>query len=84
MNTLKRIAGILWIIAGPAAIYYLARTAVAEINKKPVIDTKIQWAVFIIVFIPIAIGIMIFGYYALRGEYDHLPQSSAEIDAQGK
>ena len=79
MNTLKRIAGILWVIAGPLAIYYLVKTAVDEINKKPVIDTKIQWAVFVIVFIPIAIGIIIFGFYAIKGEYDHLPDSSADI-----
>jgi len=79
MNALKRIAGILWIIAGPLAIYYLARTAISEINKKPVIDTKIQWAVFVIVFIPIAIGIMIFGVYAIKGQYDHLPDRSADI-----
>jgi len=79
MNTIKRIAGVLWIILGPLAIYYLVKTAIGEINKKPVIDTKIQWAVFVIVFIPIAIGIMIFGYYAIKGEYDHLPESSTEI-----
>jgi purine-cytosine permease-like protein len=79
MNTIKRIAGVLWVILGPLAIYYLVKTAIGEINKKPVIDTKIQWAVFIIVFTPIAIGIMIFGYYAIKGEYDHLPKSSAEI-----
>ena len=79
MNTLKRIAGIIWIILGPVAIYYLVKTGIAETHKKPVIDTKIQWAVFVIVFIPIAIGIMIFGYYAIKGEYDHLPESSAEI-----
>ncbi len=79
MNALKRIAGILWIIAGPLAIYYLVRTAISEINKRPVIDTKIQWAVFVIVFMPIAIGIIIFGFYAIKGEYDHLPDSSADI-----
>jgi hypothetical protein len=79
MNVLKRIAGILWIVAGPLAIYYLVRTAIEEINKKPVIDTKIQWAVFVIVFIPIAIGIIIFGVYALKGQYDHLPDRSADI-----
>jgi len=79
MNTLKRIAGILWIIAGPLGIYYLVKTAVDEINKKPVIDTKIQWAVFVIVFIPIAVGIIIFGFYAIKGEYDQLPSISADI-----
>jgi len=70
MNIIKKIAGILWIILGPAAIWYLLKTAAAEISKKPVIDTKIQWAVFIIVFIPIAMGMVLFGYYALKGEYD--------------
>jgi len=50
-----------------------------EMEKKPVIDTKIQWLVFIIVFIPIAIGLILFGVFALKGEYDHLPESSAEI-----
>jgi hypothetical protein len=32
-----------------------------------------------VVFIPIAIGMVLFGYYALKGEYDHLPESSDEI-----
>jgi len=79
MNAIKKFAGILWILAGPLAIYYLVKTGAAEIAKKPVIDTKIQWGIFIIIFIPIAIGLMIFGYYALQGEYDSLPESSKEI-----
>ena len=79
MNLLKRIAGIIWIAAGPAALYYLVRTAASEISKKPLIDTKIQWGIFVGVFIPIAIGIMIFGFYAVKGEYDRLPGSSKEL-----
>jgi purine-cytosine permease-like protein len=79
MNYVKRILGIVWILLAPLAIYYLVKTALHEIEKKPIIDTKIQWLVFIIVFIPIAIGLIIFGYFALKGEYDHLPESSAEI-----
>ncbi|WP_205508470.1 DUF6814 family protein [Longitalea arenae] len=79
MNQLKRWLGIVWIILGPVTIYYLIKTAAEEINKKPVLDTKIQWAVFIIIFIPIAIGMVIFGYYALKGEYDRLPENSKEI-----
>jgi len=79
MNTLKKIAGIVWILMGPAAIFYLIKTAAEEIAKKPVIDTKIQWIVFVVIFIPIAIGLMIFGWYALKGEYDRLPVSSEEI-----
>ena len=64
---------------GPVACFYLIKTALHEVLIKPTIDTKIQWGVFVGVFIPIAIGIMLFGYYALRGEYDHLPQSSDEL-----
>ena len=80
MNSIKRYAGLLWMIMGPVAIFYLIKTAAEEIIKKPVIDTKIQWVVFVAIFIPIAIGLMIFGWYALKGEYDHLPESSAEVE----
>ncbi len=79
MNNIKRWLGIVWMILGPVAIYFLIKTAAEEIAKKPVLDTKIQWAVFVIVFLPIAIGMIIFGYYAIKGEYDHLPESSKEI-----
>lgn len=70
MNRIKKFFGIVWLLLGPVAVFYLIKTAAAEIAKKPVIDTKIQWGVFVVVFIPIAIGLMIFGYYALKGEYD--------------
>ena len=66
-------------LLGPVAIFFLVNTALAEIAKKPVIDTKIQWGVFVVVFIPIAIGLMIFGYYAYKGEYDQIPQRSEEL-----
>jgi hypothetical protein len=79
MNQLKRYLGILWIILAPVAIYYLVKTAASEIAAKPVIDTKIQWGVFVIIFIPIAFGLALFGYFALKGEYDHLPERSDEI-----
>ena len=79
MNTIKRFAGIIWILMGPVAIYYLIKTASEEITKKPVLDTKIQWIVFVVIFIPVVIGLMIFGWYALKGEYDHLPESSKEL-----
>lgn len=80
MNSIKRFAGILWIILGPVAIFYLIKTAAEEITKKPVIDTKIQWIVFVVIFIPIAIGLMIFGWYALKNEYHHLPESSKDVE----
>lgn len=79
MNQIKRFAGIIWLLLGPVAVFYLIKTAASEISKKPVMDTRIQWGVFVVVFIPIAIGMMIFGWYALKGEYDHLPERSEEL-----
>jgi hypothetical protein len=79
MNIIKKIGGVFWILLGPFAVFYLLRTAASEIAKKPVIDTKIQWGIFVVVFVPIAIGMVIFGYYALMGDYDHLPESSNDI-----
>jgi hypothetical protein len=70
MNQLKKWSGILWILLGPVAIYYLIKTALHQTAANPALDTKIQWGVFVVIFIPIAIGLMIFGYYALKGEYD--------------
>jgi uncharacterized membrane protein (DUF485 family) len=80
MNAIKKYLGIVWVILGPLVIYYLIATAQSEIAKKPVIDTKIQWSVFIVVFYPIVIGFILFGLYALEGNYDHIPASSEELE----
>jgi hypothetical protein len=75
MNTVKKILGIVWIVLGPVVLFYLVKTGMGEVAKaelaqKSVLDTKIQWGVFIVVFVPIAFGLVLFGYYALKGEYD--------------
>lgn len=80
MNQFKKYFGIVWLLLGPLTIFFLIRTGLHQIAAKPVIDTKIQWGVFIVVFIPIAIGLMIFGYYSLKGEYSRLPESSTELE----
>jgi len=74
MDILKKALGIVWMVLGPVVLFYLIKTgaseiAKAEIAQKSVLDARIQWGVFIIVFIPIAFGLVLFGYYALRGEY---------------
>ncbi|MBA2328800.1 MAG: hypothetical protein M3413_09670 [Bacteroidota bacterium] len=74
-NAIKKFLGLVWIVLAPLAIFYLIKTAMNEIVKNPVADTIIQWSVFVFVFIPIAIGFVIFGYYAWKGEYNKLPES---------
>ena len=71
MNQIKKLAGVIWLLLGPASIYFIVRAAAHEIEVKPGVDTVVQWGVFVVIFIPIAIGMSIFGYYALKGEYNH-------------
>lgn len=71
MKQFKRIAGIVWILLGPIAVFFLVKTAYGEISAKPSSDTWIQWGVFVVVFLPIAFGLSLFGYYAVKGEYEN-------------
>ncbi len=81
MNTIKKYLGIIWLLLGPAVIFFLVYGAMLNIDPagKKDINNPIIWIIIISIFTPIAIGMMIFGWYALKGEYDRLPESSAEI-----
>ena len=57
----------------------LVKTALTQISVKPTTDTIVQWSIFVIIFLPITIGFLIFGWLAFKGAYDHLPSSSDEI-----
>ncbi|HTN07119.1 DUF6814 family protein [Agriterribacter sp.] len=69
MNQLRKWMGLIWMLLAPLSMFYLIKTALHQIALHPVTDTKIQWGVFVIVFIPIAIGLCIFGWYAWKEEY---------------
>ncbi len=81
MNQLKRIMGFLWMIIAPVIIYFLVMGAVRNINPSGTkdINKPVPWVIIIAIFTPIALGLMIFGYYSLKGEYDKLPESSEEL-----
>jgi hypothetical protein len=81
MNALKKYLGIIWLLLAPVVIYFLVNRAVVHINSagKKDINNPVIWIIIIGIFTPIAVGMMIFGWYALKGEYDHLPESSAEL-----
>ena len=81
MNQIKRILGLVWMLIGPVVIYILISSAIKNIDLqgKADINKPIPWIIIITIFTPIAIGLMIFGWYAWKGEYDHLPASSEEL-----
>jgi hypothetical protein len=82
MNNIKKYLGIIWLLLGPALIFFLVYGAILNIDPagKKDINNPIIWIIIISIFTPIAIGMMIFGWYALKNEYHHLPESSAEIE----
>lgn len=84
MNTIKKYLGIVWMLLGPIVMAFLFLQAAdkvalthSEIEKT---NTILQWTIILLIFLPISLGLMIFGFYAWRGEYEHLPSSNAEIE----
>lgn len=81
MISIKKILGIVWLLLGPAVIYILVSGAITNIdpagNKD--VNNPVIWIIIIAIFTPIAIGLMIFGWYAFKGEYDRLPENSGEV-----
>ena len=82
MNVVKRYLGIVWFLLGPAILYFLIHSALLHIDPmgKKDINNPVIWIIIISIFAPIVVGLMIFGWYALKGEYDHLPENSAEVE----
>ena len=81
MNMLKKIMGVLLMILAPVVIYFLIMGAVHNIDSAGTkdINKPIPWIIIIVIFTPIAIGLMIFGFYSVKGDYDKLPDSSNEL-----
>ena len=72
MDKLKRYLGIVWMLIGPIAISILVIGAVQNINAtgKTDISKPLPWIIIITIFTPVAIGLMIFGWYAWKANYD--------------
>ncbi len=72
MDLLKRILGVVWALLGPAIIIgmiWRAATELGQVKPDKVQETYIFWSIVIAIFVPIALGLMLFGIYALRNEY---------------
>jgi uncharacterized Tic20 family protein len=81
MNAFKKLLGIFWLMLAPLVIYALIQGANEHIDRagKKDINNPVIWIIIITIFTPIAVGLMIFGWYAFRGEYDHLPEKSTDL-----
>ncbi len=83
MNTIKKILGLVWMFLAPAIIWFLASQAIQKIAAATTLtksNVSLQWVIILTIFTPICIGFFIFGYYAFKGEYAHLPSSSKDLE----
>jgi hypothetical protein len=74
MNTIKKITGLLMLLLAPAVLFLLVFGAFMNVNSagKEDINKPIPWVIIITVFMPIAVGLFMFGYYAVKGEFDDI------------
>ena len=71
MNALKKIIGLACIIVGLVAEYFLITAIMNGSLVKNPEENKIFALTVIPVSIPVLLGgLLLFGYYALKGEYD--------------
>lgn len=83
MNNFKKILGYVWMLLAIGVILFLVYEAQMKITTAT--DTVksnvvLQWAIILIIFTPISVGFFIFGKYATEHAYDHLPESSDELE----
>ncbi len=73
MGIIKKIIGVLCMILAPVSAYMLTSegfkkmAAAAPADKTNAIT---QWSILIIIFLPVMVGLLIFGYYAMKGEFE--------------
>jgi len=74
MADIKRYLGILWMMISPVLFIMLLISAVNNISSeaKGEINNPIPWIIILAVFLPIAIGLTIFGWYAYTKEFDKI------------
>lgn len=73
MNAVKKSIGLLLLVLAPALVSLMTWQAIDKIGKSAEGAARnnviLQWGIILIIFIPISIGLILFGWYALKGEY---------------
>lgn len=76
MKALKRILGIVWILLAPVSLVMMTMQMIEKISLAESgidrMNTALQWGIILFIFIPVVIGLLIFGMYSLKGEYDDI------------
>ncbi len=65
-------------LTGPVLFIMLLISALNNINSntKGDISNPVPWIIILAIFLPIAIGLSIFGWYAFKGDYRSMDDNS--------
>lgn len=79
MGNLKKTAGFLWILLAAASVIFMLYRANLEIGQAvasgkadDILNQRMFWFIVIPIFTPIMAGLVLFGWYAWRGEYSRM------------
>ena len=74
MDRLKKYLGLVWMAIGPVLFFMLLIAAYNNINGhvKGDISSPVPWIIILVIFLPIAAGLSIFGWYAFKKEFDDI------------
>jgi heme/copper-type cytochrome/quinol oxidase subunit 2 len=74
MNIIRKYLGLVWMLLAPGVIVFLLWQASLKIGLAATAakaNITLQWVIILLIFIPVCIGLFIFGYYAFKGYYNN-------------
>lgn len=71
LSSIKKYLGFVWILIAILTIVALIVAALQNIDIKGKLDINkpMPWIIIIVIFIPVAFGLALFGWYAIHDEY---------------
>ncbi|MBL7818052.1 MAG: hypothetical protein JNL70_23785 [Saprospiraceae bacterium] len=75
MNIIKKLIGVLCMILAPVAAYMLTSEGIKKIAAaapEAKTNATTQWSILILIFLPVMAGLLLFGWYAVKGEFDEV------------
>lgn len=69
MDILKKLGGIAIMLIGLLVLITVLEQAYLELSSDPDMEKQVFWPVILPVFLPVIAGFMLFGYFAMKGEY---------------
>lgn len=72
MQIVKKYLGLVWMLLAPVLVVFLLAQAIEKTGLATVAtkaNTLLQWSIILLIFLPVCIGLFVFGWYAWQDEY---------------